>query len=218
MSTRGTISLVFDDGYQKVFENVLPILNKHNIPGVFAIPLNGEGLEKNEQRKIKPWEEWLPIKEQGHEIAAHSVNHVNLTTLEAAELEQELHQPIEKLGASTIIYPGGALDDAVVEAASKMYKAGRTVHYGFEKIPPKEPMYLKSYNFSRNNFSIFKANRLALWAWLTNSWLIETYHMVDDHDRAMVHTVKTKEFASHVKFLKSLPVAVRTIEDVTVSV
>lgn len=218
MKPRGTISFVFDDGYQRVFENALPVLDKYKVPGVFAVPLNGQSLEKSENRKIRQWRNWLQIKEQGHELAAHSVNHVNLTTLSPEQLHQELYEPTQALGATTIIYPGGALDETVVDTAKKMYSAGRTVHYGFEKIPSKDPMRLKSYNFSRKNFSVFKANRLALWAYLTNSWLIETYHMIDDDESQMVHTVRTKDFEKHVAFVKSIPVQVKTINQVMQSV
>lgn len=212
--SRGVITLVFDDGYDRVFHNVLPILRQHHMSAVFALPLNAEKLAKSEQRKLKPWPEWLPITKEGHEIASHSVSHQNLANLHGEELDKELREPHEILQATTIVYPGGAVDDHVVQAAARYYTAGRTVHYGFESIPPQDPFHLKSYNFSRNNFSVTKANILALRAYLTNSWLIETYHMVDGADEEMVHTVKTEDFRRHIRFLAKLPVTVRTIRNV----
>ena len=211
MNKRGHITIVFDDGYELVYQNTVPLLKKYKIPAVFAISINGNKIEKTEERKVRPWHQWLHLADEGFEIASHSVNHPNLTKLNKNQLDQELDDSARKLNASTIIYPGGAVNDEVAAIANKYYKAGRTVHYGFESLPPKEPMRLKSYNFSRNNFSVLKANLLALYAWLTNSWLIETYHMIDDNDVSMVHSVKTKDLAKHLKFLSRLPINKATI-------
>jgi peptidoglycan/xylan/chitin deacetylase (PgdA/CDA1 family) len=213
MFKRGYVTIVFDDGYELVYENAVPLLRKYKIPAVFALPINESKLEKTEFRKVRPWHKWLHLMDEGFEIASHSVNHPNLTKLSAQELEYELSDSSNKLKATTIVYPGGAVDDKVAAHAREFYSAGRTVHYGFESVPPREPMRLKSYNFSRKNFSVFKANYLALYAWLTNSWLIETYHMVDDNELDMVHSVKTKDLDRHLRFLKRLPVVKATIGD-----
>ena len=218
---RGVVTLVFDDGYQKVYDTVLPILKKHNMPGVFAIPLDGTKLEQSKHRFVKrqqvvrPWKDWIHITSDGHEVAAHSVTHTNLTKIEGGQLEQELAIPKESLEATTFVYPGGGHNDKVVEVTSKHYKAARTVIRGFETVPPKEPYRLRTFNYSRNNFSVWKANLFALWAWITNKWLIETYHMIDEDDSQMVHTVKPSEFKKHLSFLSWLPIKVKTIKQVT---
>lgn len=213
MVKRGLITFTFDDGYEAVYRNALPILDKYNFKGVFAIPLNYQKLEQTEGAKVRPWTDWLPIRERGHEIAAHSVNHVNLTTLSPGQLDQELKEPHEKLNATTLVYPGGAFNDNVATTANKYYAAARTVVRGLETVPPRNPMQLKSYNWTRNNFSVAKANLLALWAYLTNSWLIETFHMVDDNDAKLVHTVREVDLDKHLQFVSKLPVYVRTIQE-----
>ncbi len=214
MTPRGTITFTFDDGYEAVYQNALPLLERYNFKGVFAIPLNYQKVEQTEGAKVRPWPDWLPIRERGHEIAAHSVNHVNFTKLSPPELNQELQEPKNKLGAATLVYPGGAFNDAVIEAAEKYYSAARTVVRGLEGIPTANGMQLKSFNWTRNNFSPAKANLLALWAYCTNSWLIETFHMIDDHDTKLVHSVKTTDLDKHLKFVSKLPVYVRTIQEV----
>lgn len=211
---RGTITFTFDDGYEAVYQNALPLLEKHNFRGVFAIPLNYQKLEQTEGAPVRPWEDWLSIKKRGHEVAAHSRNHVNLTELSAEKLDQELKEPQEKLGATTLVYPGGAYNDHVSEIAATYYNAARTVAREFETIPSKNPMQLKSYNWTRKNFSVTKANLLALWAYLTGSWLIETYHMVDDTEEKLVHSVKTSDLDKHLSFVSKLPIYVRTIQKV----
>ncbi|MEK7557471.1 MAG: polysaccharide deacetylase family protein [Patescibacteria group bacterium] len=210
---RGVVTFTFDDGYEAVYQNALPILEKYNFKGVFAIPLNFQKLEQTEGTKARPWMDWLEIKNRGHEVAAHSVNHVNLTELSTEKLDQELKEPQEKLQATTLVYPGGAFNDAASEAARKYYSAARTVKRGFESLPPQNPMQLRSYNWTRHNFSAAKANLLALWAYLTNSWLIETFHMVSDSDIRLVHTVREVDLDKHLKFVAKLPVTVKTIHE-----
>lgn len=214
MRSRGIITLVFDDGYEKVHENVLPLLRKLSMPAVFALPTDDKTIKQTNNNKIKPWPEWIHIKKEGHEIAAHSVSHIDLTNFNQDELDWQLAQPAKQLNATTIVYPGGAHNDAIVNQAKKHYSAGRTVLKGFEKISPIDPMRLHTYNFTKNNFTVAKANILALWASLTNSWLIETYHMVDNNENNLLHTIRTDQLNKHLSFVKKLPLSVKTIQQV----
>lgn len=213
MLKRGVITFVFDDGYERVYQNALPLLNKYNLPGVFALSLNAAKLTKGKKfRAIRPWQDWLHLTGQGHEIASHTATHPDLTQLNTKQLQQELSQSASLLKATTLVYPGGSFNTKVAKAAALHYTAARTIVPGFETIPPSDPMRLKTMkNYSRNNFSVWKANLRALWAYLTNSWLIETYHMIDDNDQEMVHTVKTKDFAKHLAFVNRLPINIKTI-------
>lgn len=213
MMQRGAITLVFDDGYEQIFTTVIPFLSQRKIKGVFAIPLNHDIVEQTEGQPTTSWEQWIKISENGHEIAAHSVSHSSLPGLPEEALEQELREPAEKLGATTLVYPGGAHNERVVQSASVYYKAARTVRKGFENMTPENPMQLKCYNFTRNNFSTWKANALAVWAWVTNKWLIETYHMID-HPTA-VHSVPFNDFKKHISFIQRLPIPIQTIRERT---
>lgn len=214
MKPRGCVSLVFDDGYTHIFENIIPLLHKNKLPATFAIPLNNDSLHASTGLPFTDCQEWLKLSSPTIEIAAHTVHHTDLTHLPPDQLETELREPAEKLNASTLVYPGGAVNDTVETATKKHYSAGRTTRRGFETLSPHNPMRLHTFNFTRHNFSPFKANMLALWANLTNSWLIETYHIVTDEPTDLKHSVSQKDFQHHIKFLTHLPVAVRTIRDV----
>jgi peptidoglycan/xylan/chitin deacetylase (PgdA/CDA1 family) len=213
MKTRGAITLVFDDGYEHILRTIVPLLNKLNIPAVFAIPLDPK-TDTMDGQKLAPISAWQAVANQGHEIAAHSISHKDLTLLTPSQLQVELTQPAKVLGATTLVYPGGAHDNAVVTAASQVYKAARTVKKGFETLPPPQPMRLKTYNFTRRNFSLYKANVLALWACLTNSWLIETYHIISSDNANSKYAVSQDEFLRHVTFIKKLPITIATIKDI----
>ncbi|MEK7557320.1 MAG: polysaccharide deacetylase family protein, partial [Patescibacteria group bacterium] len=203
-----------DDGYAHIFENIVPLLQQHKVPATFAIPLSHDNLPASTGLPFTGWPHWLSLSSPTVEIAAHAVHHTDLTHLSLAELETELREPAAKLQATTIVYPGGAVNDAVQTAAQQYYQAGRTTHHGFETLSPHNPLRLRTFNFTRHNFSPFKANILALWAYLTNSWLIETYHIVSDEPTDLKYAVSQKDFQQHIRFLTHLPVAVRTIRDV----
>lgn len=211
---RGVITLVFDDGYDCVFRHVVPLLEQHHVRAVFALPLKTDRLVKKNAPSLRPWQNWLEVRTAGHEIAAHSLSHRDLTLLPADALAEELRQPKEALAATTLIYPGGAQSENVVKQANKFYAAARTTTYGFENLPPADPWRLKTVDYTKANFSLWKANMRVVWAYATNRWLIETYHVVDIKESMMHHSVRLAQFKKHLEFIKRLPIAVKTIADI----
>lgn len=215
MNTRGALTLVFDDGYQAVYDHVLPLLAAYKVQAVFAIPLTPEQ-GKIAGEHIATSDAWIgAAKKYGHELAGHSITHTDLTKLSASALKSELATPAKKLSASTLVYPGGAHTKEVVEAAKKTYTAARTVKYGIETLPPKDMMRLRTINFTKKNFSVARANIHALRALLQNRWLIETYHMVSENTSPLSHSVLLNDLDAHLDFITSLPIRIATIRDVT---
>lgn len=211
---RGIVTLVFDDGYQEIYDSVVPLLNEYKIPAVFAVPLEGNRVEASENRAVAPWELWMSLSDQGHEIASHGITHTSLPKLSPEALDRELKEPAQALHAATLVYPGGGVNDIVVERAKKYYQAARTVKRGFEALPPEDPWHLKTFDYTRRNFSILKANMRAVQAVIKGAWLIETYHMVSNHDVDMTHSVPLDAFINHLAFLKRLPIQFKTIAQV----
>jgi peptidoglycan/xylan/chitin deacetylase (PgdA/CDA1 family) len=211
--SRGVISFVFDDGYESVYRAVVPALEEHGFKGVFALPLAHETMANQSKQLVRPWPRWLGVQSRGHELAAHSATHRDLTTLASDELDHELRSSHQAWGATTIVYPGGAYNEAVVENAATYFSAGRTVERGLEPLHPSAMLALRTFNFTKRNFSLWKANLIALWAWLTNSWLIETYHLVDDAKTDIMHTVPLQDFRRHLQFVSRLPLTNKTIHE-----
>ena len=213
MKKRGAITLVFDDGYRDVLEQVVPLLDKYNISGVFAIPLSpAQGMISGE--KIAPLQDWKNIAtKHGHELAGHGVTHRNLAQLSAEDMNKEVRESKEQLHATTIIYPGGAYTDEVLDTAKKYFTAGRTVGFGLETLPPERPFELKTINYTKNNFSLARANTYALIAWMRDRWLIETFHMVRSKHSNMKHFVYLDDLEAHLDFITSLPIQIATIAD-----
>lgn len=214
------VTLCFDDGYQAVFNQVLPLLRRHVMRAVFAIPLNTAALETTEKSPVVPLEDWkLACAADGHELAAHGVTHSALTTLSDAELASELTRAQEATDARTLIYPGGAHDARVTAAARQYYRGARTVLPGFETLPPRAAYRLRSLVATGQNFQVWKWNLRALWAVITNRWLIETFHDVSptgNRPTAAVsrHTIPLPALEAHLKFLKRLPLRIATIREV----
>jgi peptidoglycan/xylan/chitin deacetylase (PgdA/CDA1 family) len=212
MTPRGCLTLVFDDGYQKVFNDVVPLLRRYNYPAVFAISLDSQTLTQETNQPFTHWQQWLTLAPP-HEIAAHSLTHSDLTTLTPNTLEQELKQPSTTLNAHTLVYPGGANSKTVRAKTTQYYRAARTLERGFNQLSPTDPLRLKTFNYTRHNYSLWLANLRVLQAVLTNSWLIETYHLVDE-STPLIHSVKLSDFTKHLTFIARLPIAVKTIKQV----
>ena len=213
MKRRGAITFTFDDGYQGVYDQVLPLLERHSFPGVFAVPLDQSSLSQETGQVMLSWQEWRKLPPEHYEIAAHSVTHGDLTKLSPEKLREELAIPQQTLQVTTLVYPGGAYNDAVIKAATSLYRAARTVNKGIASLHPADPLQLPTYNFTRLNFSVHKANLLAIWACVTNQWLIETYHIVDDTSSS-THSVPLTGLKAHLAFVASLPIRVATIHDI----
>lgn len=213
MKTRGAITIVFDDGYKAVYEEVLPLLREYTVRAVFAVPLKPTK-QTIAGEEITPSEQWLAAAgRDGHEIASHGISHSNLTKLSDTALENELSTPAKTLRASTLMYPGGAHDDRVIDHAKKYYHAARTVLHGFNELVPKDPMRLATINYSKRNFSVVRANIHAFRALLQHTWLIETYHMVSKKHSSLMHSVLLDDLDAHLGFITSLPIKITTIKE-----
>jgi peptidoglycan/xylan/chitin deacetylase (PgdA/CDA1 family) len=117
------VVLSFDDGYRPQFTYALPELRRHGWPGVLNLKAEGSDLyPSNVEAMI----------DAGWELAAHTIHHLDLTTLDAAQLKEEV------AGSRTILrraysvpvvdfcYPAGAFDTAVVAAVKAAGYVGAT--------------------------------------------------------------------------------------------
>lgn len=107
------VVISFDDGYRPQFTYALPELRRHGWPGVLNLKARGSDLyTSNVEAMIAA----------GWELAAHTINHQDLTTLGAAELEEEVagsrallrreyHVPVKDF-----CYPAGEFDETVIAA------------------------------------------------------------------------------------------------------
>ncbi|MGN6663225.1 MAG: polysaccharide deacetylase family protein [Solirubrobacterales bacterium] len=113
----------FDDGYRPQYTFALPQLRKHGWPGLLNLKARGSELyESNVKAMLKA----------GWELAAHTINHLDLTTLEGEALEEEVagsrrilqreyHVPVKNF-----CYPAGRFDETVIAAVEAAGFEGAT--------------------------------------------------------------------------------------------
>lgn len=212
--SRGVITLVFDDGYQDVFDRVLPLLRGRGIRATFAIPVDTERVARTEGAAIAPLDAWKDLcRRDGHELAAHGVTHRPFTELDDAELERELRESQAATGATTLVYPGGAFDERVKRAAATVFRAGRGTARGVESLPPPDRYALRTLNATGQNFQRWRFRPRELQALLTGHWAIETFHRITDRP-TNVHDIPFQDFARHLTWLRRLPIRIATTREV----
>src|SRR4051794_269450 len=113
----------FDDGYRPQYTFALPTLRKHGWPGVLNLKAEGSDLyESNVEAMLAA----------GWELAAHTINHSDLTTLEGESLEEEVAgsrkilQDEYGVPVENFCYPSGRFDSTVIAAVEAAGYAGAT--------------------------------------------------------------------------------------------
>ncbi len=212
--TRGALTLVFDDGYTEVADHVVPLLQKHGIRAVFAIPVETDAVARTENATVLPLHQWKNLcTRDGHELAAHGLTHRALTSVSNEELNRELRGAREATGATTLIYPGGAHDERVRSATKRYFRAARTTTWGVESLPPHNPFALRTLNATQKNFRWWKYWPREFQGLLTGGWIIETFHRVTERPTHS-HDVSLHDFAWHLSWIVRLPLRIVTIRDI----
>ena len=133
------IVISFDDGYRPQYTFAFPQLRRHGWPGMLDLKAEGSDLYTHEVRQMVA---------AGWELASHTINHLDLTTLTAGDLRHELagsrailrrtyHVPVDNF-----CYPSGAYDDTVIAAVKAAgYRAATTTDPGL--AVKDEPYTLK---------------------------------------------------------------------------
>jgi peptidoglycan/xylan/chitin deacetylase (PgdA/CDA1 family) len=119
------VVLTFDDGYLSQYVAAFPALEQHHWPGVLNLVAKGADLPDADVKKMldanPPWE-----------LASHTVNHLDLTTLDAASLHHEVADSRRILQnrfgvpVNNFCYPSGRYDSTVIAALKEAGYRGAT--------------------------------------------------------------------------------------------
>jgi peptidoglycan/xylan/chitin deacetylase (PgdA/CDA1 family) len=113
----------FDDGYRPQYTFALPTLREHGWPGVLNLKAEGSDLYESNVKAMLA---------AGWELAAHTINHSDLTTLEGDALEEEVAgsrrilQREYGVPVKDFCYPSGRFDEAVIAAVEAAGYVGAT--------------------------------------------------------------------------------------------
>jgi peptidoglycan/xylan/chitin deacetylase (PgdA/CDA1 family) len=126
------IVVSFDDGYESQYRNAAPVLKEHGWPGVLSLEVRNTkkswGLSS---RKIRQ------LIAAGWEINSHTINHLDVSTLDEAGREREiagsrrLLQRRFDVPVDFFCYPSGRFNDAAVASVrSAGYRGAITTESG----------------------------------------------------------------------------------------
>lgn len=117
------VVISFDDGYRPQFTFALPQLQRHGWPGVLNLKAEGSDLYRSNVEAML---------DAGWELAAHTIDHADLTKLDPASLRREVagsRQILRReygVPVADFCYPAGRFDPEVVAAVEAAGYAGAT--------------------------------------------------------------------------------------------
>jgi len=120
------------------------------------------------------------LRDAGWEIMSHTASHPHLTSLNAAQLEDELSRSkaaLENLGVTVrnIVYPYNQNNELVRRITRKYYRSGRGGTYAMN-YADGDPYFLKSFPYKHD---LAKMKRTIDQAYGDRAWLIVYQHEVD---------------------------------------
>jgi len=110
------ILFTFDDGYDDVFQNAVPILTEHHMTGSFAIITGFVG-----QSGYAGWDSLAAARDSGMELVCHSEHHMDFTNraytpelknAEVADCKKDLQDHLG-IDSKIFVYPYGHFDAAI---------------------------------------------------------------------------------------------------------
>lgn len=135
------VVITFDDGYEDVYLNVFPILEKYGFTAFIFVITGFVGkynswdynLGKGRKKHLS-WKQIKEMSKQGFGFGSHTVNHPDLTRIDQRFIEYELKKSKEvledRLGKEVIFlsYPFGRYNRFVQEEAQRLgYKRAYTL-------------------------------------------------------------------------------------------
>jgi len=110
------VALTFDDGYADAYTDALPVLKRNGLIATFYIVTNFVG-----QPGYMTWEQVAALRDAGMEIGAHTVSHLDLTSLDWETASFEIVQSKAELdhhlniNVTSFCYPTGLYNAGIEE-------------------------------------------------------------------------------------------------------
>lgn len=210
---RALVSLTFDDGWRSIYSNGLPALNKYGF--VSTQYLLTETITYPDYMTIAMMQ---AFKDQGSEIASHTISHADLTTLTLPQLTNELTTPQNQLRswfgtntAKNFASPYGAYNSTTVSEIKKYYRSHRSTDVGYNSKDSFDIYNIKVQNLLYTT----TAQEVASWvaqAQATNTWLVLVYHEIGTTNEDPTYSVTPAALDAQLNAIKQSGIAVVTVD------
>ena len=137
-SVNKVVILTFGNGPKSQYTDAKPILDKYGFKASFFVVCNWIDSDEDNDNSHMTWQEIETLDIEGHDIGAKSLNHKDLTTLSASELDFEVGHSIKCLADHNIDarvfgtpYGKGWDNSTVIDTIAKYYDFAIT---GFSKL------------------------------------------------------------------------------------
>lgn len=213
------VSVTFDDGWRSVAENAAPILCEYRIPTTqYVITGNLTSSAYMSAGQLDA------LNLAGHEIASHSISHMDFGKANAADATREfeiskdtlINMGLAEEGSVNFAYPYGSTS-AVSDAIGKQhYTSMRDTLTG--KFSPKlvntregyDPYKIIGYTVEHDT-DVADIQKALQYAKKHNGWFILSLHQIDDTDTD--YSITREKFRAILKIIMDENVKTMTIRD-----
>lgn len=208
---RGLVTITFDDASKTQFTNGFPVMQKYGFQGTYYLTTGSlDGYWYMTPANI------LTLHEAGNQMAAHTLDHADLTTITEDQLDQELREPKEYLEnllgvpVNDFCTPYGSYNPSVLTQINKYYRSHRTTEEGYNTKANFNIHELLVQNIYSNTTN----KQIKKWvnqAQEDNSWLILVYHEIKSNPGQ--YDVSTRKFDAHLNTIKNTGAPVVTVDE-----
>jgi peptidoglycan/xylan/chitin deacetylase (PgdA/CDA1 family) len=210
------VSITFDDGWKLSYDNALPLLKQLNYKATFYI--NPASIETPGFMSAN---DLAALSSSGNEIGAHGYEHEDLTAINAAALDYQLHQGRDYLrqagfSVSDLATPYGRSDPQVAWYARKYFTTLRSTETGVNTRQNFDPynlkvLYINDFTSPQTLSDMLRQTKD------NNGWLILVYHRIGN-DLEQVQslpvessTATTQQFREQLDLIHKSNIAVMPV-------
>ncbi len=209
----GMISLTFDDGWSTQITNARPEMNLRGFKGTYAVL--SRALAEN-WATVFPLAQAKQLQLEGNEIASHTVDHADLTTLTDAAMQAEIRDAKTYLATNfgtaipTFVTPYGKYSTKVLSEIRANHAWHRTVTPGLISTETFTDQ-LPSYDI-HTGIPLADVKAIIDQAVAQKKWGILTFHEIVDFGASTGTQLNKADFVAILNYVKSSGIEVVTID------
>lgn len=224
-SSKGTISITFDDGSASIFSNGLPVLKKHDLPATLFLVTQYIGKDPY----YVNWEQVKVLAENNWEIGSHTNTHKKLTEISDEQIKSELNESIKTLQKhgfepKAFASPCGFYDERTLKFIQEKFSSHRTAwdeksgpHNGLNSLKDFDPYRISNFNLEYD-MTIKEIKEKIDQAVKEKKWLVISLHSIKKGGvkQYQFDAGKLEQIADYIsRLVQTEKLKVRTISQMT---